>query len=127
MTKKEKIIVVCGEFDPLTLEDIRLLKKAREKGDWLIAGVHSDQFMDLCRGGHVMNFGERKEIIESIKYVNEVFQFNDLDGTCCQLLRLIKFCYPMANIHFVSIEDMHNMPETKISGITFEVIKQGEA
>ena len=81
MTKKEKIIVVCGEFDPLTLEDIRLLKKAREKGDWLCVGLHSDQFMDLCRGGHVMNFSERKEIVESIKHVNEVFQFNDLDGT----------------------------------------------
>lgn len=126
MRKREKIIVVAGEFDPLTIEDIRFLKKARIKGDWLIVGVHSDQFMQLCRGGFVMNLSERKEIVESLKCVNEVFQFNDLDGTVCNLLKLIKFCYPSSDIHFVSDEDMHNMPETKISGITFEVIKQGE-
>lgn len=126
MTKREKIIVVAGEFDPLTYNDIQFLKKARAKGDWLIVGVHSDQFMELCRGGYVHTLRERKEIVESIKFVNETFHFNDLDGTVCNLLKLIKFCYPASDIHFVSVEDMHNMPETKISGITFEVIKQGE-
>lgn len=126
MRKREKIIVTAGEFDPLTLSDIRFLKKAKSKGDWLIVGVHSDQFMELCRGGFVMNHSERKEVVENLKFVNEVFQFNDFDGTVCNLLKLIKFCYPSADIHFISDEDMHNMPETKITGITFEVLKQGE-
>jgi hypothetical protein len=52
-----------------------------------------------------------------------VFSFNDSDGTVCQLLKIIKICYPYSDITYVSDMDMHNMPETKIPGITFETMK----
>ena len=55
--------------------------------------------------------------------VDEVFTFNDSDGTVCQLLKLVKICYPHADITYVSNEDMDNMPEKKIRGITFETLK----
>lgn len=124
--KKEKIVVISGEFDSITLEELLFLKKCRQKGDWLIVGLHSDLFLELCRGGYTLNFHYRKQIIESIKYVNEIFRFDDSDGTVCNLLKLVKFCYPNSEIIYISDEDMHNMPETKIPGITFEVIKIGD-
>jgi glycerol-3-phosphate cytidylyltransferase-like family protein len=74
-------------------------------------------------GGFVQTYETRREIIKSLKYVDEVFTFNDSDGTVCQLLKIIKICYPNADITYVSQEDMHNMPETKIKGITFETMK----
>jgi glycerol-3-phosphate cytidylyltransferase-like family protein len=74
-------------------------------------------------GGFVQNYETRREIIKSLKYVDEVFTFNDSDGTVCQLLKLVKICYPQADITYISQEDMHNMPETKIKGITFETMK----
>lgn len=123
--KKEKIVVVSGEFDSITLEELDFLKTCRKKGDWLIVGLHSDNFLDLCRGGFTLNFRQRKQILESIKYISEIFQFDDSDGTVCRLLKLVKICYPNSEIIYVSDEDMHNMPETKIAGITFEVIKLG--
>jgi len=126
MTKNEKIIVVSGDFDPLDFEDLQFLRACRKKGNWLIVGVHSDLFLDLCRGGHFLDFKVRKEMIEALKCVDEVFAFNDADGTVINLLKLVKFCYPMSDITYISEEDMHNMPETKIRGITFEVLKQGE-
>jgi len=55
-----------------------------------------------------------------------VFTFDDTDGTVCQLLKLVKICYPNAEYTFVSQEDMHNMPESKIRGITFETMKIGD-
>jgi hypothetical protein len=55
--------------------------------------------------------------------VDEIFSFNDSDGTVCQLLKIIKICYPGANITYVSEDDMFNMPETKIKGINFETMK----
>jgi hypothetical protein len=61
--------------------------------------------------------------MQNIKLVDEIFSFNDSDGTVCQLLKIIKICYPEADITYVSNEDMHNMPETKIRGITFERLK----
>jgi cytidyltransferase-like protein len=126
MTKKENIIVVSGEFDPLTYDDFKLLKACKEKGDWLVVGVHSDSYMELCRGGAKNTYEERKEIVESFPFVDEVFRFNDFDGTSCNLLKLIKMCYPASNIIYVSETSMQDMPEARIRGITFttyEVIK----
>ena len=73
-------------------------------------------------GGFVQNYDTRREIIKSLKYVDEVFTFNDSDGTSCNLLKSVKLFYPQADITFISKYDMHNTPETKIRGITFEVI-----
>jgi glycerol-3-phosphate cytidylyltransferase-like family protein len=121
--KKEKIIITCGEYDPLDKKDIDFLKRCKSKGDWLVVGVHSDWWMLWARGGFVQNYDTRREILSHIKYVDEIFTFNDTDGTVCQLLKIIQICYPHADITYVSEEDMHNMPETKIRGITFETMK----
>jgi len=124
MQEREKIIVTSGEFDPLTGKDLDFLKKCRAKGDWLIVGIHSDWFMLYSRGGVVQNYKERLQILSHINFVDEIFSFYDGDGTVCQLLKLVKICYPNSEITYISEEDMHNMPETKIRGITFETMKQ---
>jgi glycerol-3-phosphate cytidylyltransferase-like family protein len=123
MHEKEKIIIVTGEFDPLDMESLRFLKKCKRKGDWLIVGVHSDWWMLYSIGGFVHNYETRREILSNIKCVDEIFSFNDTDGTVCQLLKIVKICYPYSDITYVSNMDMHNMPETKIKGITFETVK----
>jgi cytidyltransferase-like protein len=123
MQPKEKIIIITGTFDPLTLEELNYIKKCHHKGNWLVVGVHTDWWMAWTQGGFVQNYDTRKEIVKSLKYVDEVFSFNDSDGTVCQLLKIIKICYPNADITYISQEDMHNMPETKIRGITFETMK----
>jgi glycerol-3-phosphate cytidylyltransferase-like family protein len=120
---KEKIIVVSGEFDPLSYDEFKLLKKCKSKCDWLVVGVHSDNYIKLLRDGLKNTHEQRKEILESFPFIDEVFSFNDMDGTSCNLLKLIKMCYPMSNIIFVSQTDIKNMPESRIRGITFETIK----
>jgi len=123
MYEKEKIIVTCGIYDPLTLEEINFIKKCRTKGQWLIIGIHSDWWMMWAQGGYVQNRETRREIMQSIKYVDEIFNFNDTDGTVCQLLKLVKICYPHANITYVSNEAINDRPENKIKGIKFETIR----
>ena len=123
MREKEKIIITCGTFDPLSIEELKLLRKCKEKGDWLIVGIHSDWWMMWSHGGFVQNYETRREIIKSLECVDEIFSFNDSDGTIIQLLKLVKICYPHTDITYVSDEDLHNMPETKIKGITFETVK----
>lgn len=120
---KEKIIVTTGTFDPLTIEELNFLKRCKAKGEWLIVGIHSDWWMLWSEGGLVQEYADRREIIKTLKMVDEIFTFNDQDGTVCQLLKLVKICYPHSEITFISQEDMHNMPETKIKGITFETMK----
>ena len=120
---RDKIIVTSGDFDPLTLKELHFLKKCRKKGDWLIVGVHSDMHVYMTTQTIYTGWDERAEILQNINCVDEVLRFNDADGTVCQLLKLVKICYPQADITYVSGRDMHNTPETKIRGITFEVLK----
>jgi glycerol-3-phosphate cytidylyltransferase-like family protein len=123
MNKKEKIIVTCGEFDPFTSTDLSFLKKCKSKGDWLIVGIHTDWWMQWCKGEINQRYGERREIVSSVKHVDEVMTFSDMDGTVCQLLKIVKIVYPDTDITYISNIDMNNMPETKIRGINFETIK----
>jgi cytidyltransferase-like protein len=123
MQVPEKIIITSGTFDPLTLEELKYLRKCKSRGDWLVVGVHSDWWMLWAEGGLVQDYSTRREIIKSLDIVDEIFTFSDQDGTVCQLLKLVKYCYPYSDITYVSNEDMHNMPETKIRGITFETMK----
>lgn len=121
--KKEKIIVTSGDFDPITLRELNFLQKCKSKGDWLAVGLHSDMLLSLKNGFVDETLYNRMELISNLKCVDEVFQFNDGDGTVCNLLKLVKYCYPLADITYISEYDMHNTPETKIRGINFEVIK----
>ena len=120
---KDKIIVTSGDFDPLTIKELHFLKRCRKKGDWLIVGIHSDMSVFMKTNGIYSSCDDRTEILQNINCVDEVLRFNDADGTVCNLLKLVKVCYPQADITYISDSDMHNRPETKIRGITFEVLK----
>jgi hypothetical protein len=123
MIPREKIIITSGTYDPLTLEDISFLRECKKRGDWLVVGVHSDWWMCFVEGGFVQSFNSRSQIVESLSVVDEVFKFNDTDGTVCQLLKLVKICYPNTQITYLSKDDMTGQPEAKIRGITFETLK----
>jgi bifunctional ADP-heptose synthase (sugar kinase/adenylyltransferase) len=128
MILKENIIIVSGEFDPITYNEFKLLKACKNKCDWLILGLHSDSFLELCYGRVNNTFEQRKEVLISFPFVDEVFAFNDFDGTSCNLLKLVKLCYPMSNIIYVSKNGVENMPESRIRGVTFttySIINQG--
>lgn len=121
--RREHIIITAGEFDPLNVEEIQYLERCKEKGDWLIVGVHSDNWMRWCVGTFFNDFETRKKILASLRCVDETFGFNDSDGTVCSLLRNVKICYPNATYTYVSPESIENMPESKIRGIRFETMK----
>ena len=122
MIPKDKIIVTSGNYDILTVEDLRFLQKCRSKGDWLIVGLNSDIMVHMTTDTLYNTYDDRQELLQGLKCVDEVIRFNDSDGTSCHLLKAVKLFYPQADITFVSKYDMHNTPETKIRGITFEVI-----
>lgn len=123
MTKKEKLIVTSGYFDPITLKEMRHLEKCKSMGDWLIVGIHSDMLLHMKTGILNQNLEVRKKILENIRFVDEVFTFNDCNDNVCNLLKVVKLCYPRTDITYVSDFDMKDRPETKIGGINFEIIK----
>jgi glycerol-3-phosphate cytidylyltransferase-like family protein len=82
MIERDRIIITSGSFDPLSLEELNFLKKCRRRGDWLVVGIHSDWWMNWSQGGFVQSYNTRREILSNIRCVDEIFTFNDSDGTC---------------------------------------------
>ena len=78
-----KVIVVSGGFDPLHSGHISYFEDAKSYGDKLIVALNSDSWLEKKKGKFFMPFSERKSIIESLKYVDEVIDFDDDEiGSC---------------------------------------------
>jgi glycerol-3-phosphate cytidylyltransferase len=87
---KKITVAVSGGLDPIHVGHIRLFKEAKELGDKLIVILNSDKFLKEKKGYYFMPFKERKEVLESIKYVDEVVPCFDKDDTVCNTLASLK-------------------------------------
>ena len=117
-----KVIVVSGGFDPIHSGHIAYFKSAKSNGDKLIVALNSDSWLEKKKGKFFMPFHERKIIIESIKFVDEVVGFkDDTKGSCINGLEEIKKSYPDDDIYFANggDRDKKNIPEMSVSGISF--------
>lgn len=76
---KNKIIWTNGCFDILHTGHIELLKFAKSKGDFLFVGIDSDNRVKNLKGEKrpINSQWDRKKMLESIKYVDKVFIFDD--------------------------------------------------
>jgi len=76
-------------FDPLHSGHIDYLNNARSLGDKLIVGLNSDYWLKNKKGRHFMPWDERRTILESLKMVDHVLEFNDNDGTACNAIEQV--------------------------------------
>jgi len=67
-----KTVLTYGTYDLLHIGHINLLKRARALGDKLIVGISTDEFNLLKGKKSVFSYNERKQILESIRYVDLV-------------------------------------------------------
>ena len=74
----EKIIWTNGCFDVLHRGHIELFKYAKSLGGKLYVGIDSDEKVKKDKGNSrpINNVKDRKFILESIKYIEEVIVFN---------------------------------------------------
>ena len=90
MRKSKVVVAVSGGFDPIHIGHIRHFRAAKELGDRLIVILNSDDFLKRKRGYVFMPFSERKEIIQELECVDEVFDCIDQDDTVADSLALVK-------------------------------------
>ncbi|MFF2290329.1 glycerol-3-phosphate cytidylyltransferase [Peribacillus butanolivorans] len=67
-----KKVLTYGTFDLLHWGHINLLKRAKDLGDYLIVAISTDEFNKLKNKKSYHNYENRKLILESIRYVDEV-------------------------------------------------------
>jgi len=122
------IVVVSGGFDPIHSGHIKLIKQARLLGDMLIVGINSDEWLSRKKGRAFMPWQERLCVLNNISSVDEVYTFDDEDGTACHLLQQVRAHYPDAKIIFANGGDrtQDNIPEMSVNGIEFAFGVGGE-
>lgn len=67
-----KRIITYGTYDLLHWGHIRLLKRAKELGDYLIVVLSTDEFNAIKGKKSYHNYQERKMMLEAIRYVDLV-------------------------------------------------------
>lgn len=80
-------ILTYGTFDLFHQGHVRILKRAKERGDYLIVGLSTDEFNRIKGKKSYHSFEARKEILEAIKYVDEVIPENDWDQKISDVLK----------------------------------------
>jgi len=67
-----KRILTYGTYDLLHYGHIRLLKRAKELGDYLIVALSTDEFNNIKGKKAYHNYETRKKMLEAIRYVDLV-------------------------------------------------------
>ncbi len=96
-----------GCYDILHVGHIALFKYAKSLGGNLIVGIDSDNRVNKLKGNGrpINNQNDRKEMLESIKFIDEVIIFNTKEEMCDLLIK--------KNINTIVIgDDYKNKPVT---------------
>lgn len=67
-----KVVITYGTYDVLHLGHINLLRRAKALGDYLIVGLSTDEFNAVKGKKSFYSYEQRKQILESIRYVDLV-------------------------------------------------------
>jgi D-beta-D-heptose 7-phosphate kinase/D-beta-D-heptose 1-phosphate adenosyltransferase len=111
-----KIVLVTGGFDPIHSGHIAYFKAARTLGDRLIVGLNSDKWLERKKGRAFMPWNERLCIVNNLAMVDEVYTFDDSDGSARAFIHQVRAHYPDAELIFANGGDRTavNIPEMDV-------------
>lgn len=67
-----RTVITYGTFDVVHIGHINLLRRARELGDRLVVGLSTDEFNNQKHKSSLLNYENRKVVLEAIRYVDLV-------------------------------------------------------
>ena len=114
---KPKLVITSGHLDPCHYGHFLLIKEAAKLGDYLWFIVNSDHQVFLKRGKlPFIKEEHRREMVESVKYVDYATIAIDKDGTVTETLELIFRGNPDHDFIFAKGGDRveSNMPQSEL-------------
>jgi cytidyltransferase-like protein len=123
------IPVISGGFDPIHSGHITLIQAAAAKyNNQVVVLLNSDSWLIRKKGKAFMPYAERKNILQAMKQVDVVIDFDDGDNTACAGLEKLKAIVPHKKLVFCNGGDRtsSNIPEMNVDGIEFDFGVGGE-
>jgi cytidyltransferase-like protein len=119
-----KIVLVTGGFDPIHSGHVSYFKAAKTLGDMLIVGLNSDEWLVRKKGRAFMPWNERLCVVNNLSMVDEVYTFNDDDGSAREFIRQVRAHYPDAQLIFANGGDRtaKNIPEMDVVDNNLEFV-----
>jgi glycerol-3-phosphate cytidylyltransferase len=90
-------IITYGTFDLTHIGHINLLRRAKQLGDYLIVGLSSDSFNSLKGKQSIFPYEHRKEILESIRFVDLVIPENNWEQKVSDIINYQVDVFVMGN------------------------------
>lgn len=81
-------IAVSGGFDPVHAGHIDYLESASKYGKVIVL-LNSDEWLIKKKGYAFQEWKERRRIISSLKFIDDVVLAKDADGTVCESLKML--------------------------------------
>jgi len=95
------IVLVSGGFDPIHSGHIKLISEASLHGKVVVL-LNSDTWLRNKKGKAFLPINERKIILESIKNVIDVLEFDDNDKSCIEGIKKAIVKYKNHKIKFAN-------------------------
>jgi mannose-6-phosphate isomerase len=117
-----KIVMATGGFDPVHSGHIAYFKAAKALGDLLIVGLNSDEWLERKKGRAFMPWNERLCILNNLAMIDEVYTFDDEDGSARHFIQQVRAHYPAATLVFANGGDRtkDNIPEMDVQDTNIE-------
>ncbi|MBR9701861.1 adenylyltransferase/cytidyltransferase family protein [Candidatus Pacearchaeota archaeon] len=89
LDERRGIVAASGYFDPLHKGHIDYLKLSKQLGNKLVVILNNDKQAALKKGKSFMPQEERRLVLESLEFVDEVFMSIDDDKTVCKSIEAV--------------------------------------
>ena len=90
-------VITYGTFDLLHWGHIRLLKRAKLQGDYLVVALSTDEFNKKKGKASYHTYEQRKMMLEAIRYVDLVIAEEDWEQKKTDVERLEIDCFVMGD------------------------------
>lgn len=107
--------IVSGGFDPIHEGHVEMIKAAARASDGVIVLLNSDDWLCRKKGKNFQSAKTRKAILDNMKGVIDVLEFNDDDNSASDGIRKAREKYADAHLVFANGGDrtQNNIPEGK--------------
>jgi len=116
-----KTVITYGTYDLLHVGHINLLRRASELGDRLVVGISSDEFNLLKGKSSIFSFKERKQILEAVRYVDEVFAEDNWEQKRDDIKKYNADVFVMGSDWMGKFDDLADICEVKYLARTEEI------